>query len=93
MTNKHTPEPWKIVKGQWKFGGVSSLEVFAENGIAICRLSSYLGDATKPTGKLIAAAPDMAEALRDARAALGRNEFERESTRRRIDAVLAKAGL
>ena len=36
---------------------------------------------------------ELVEALRNARDVLGMNEYERESCRRRIDAVLAKAGL
>jgi hypothetical protein len=89
---KHTPGPWAL---EAKAGRVYVKAHVDGRGKHVAYVIPIVDNAAAMpfNADLLAAAPDMAEALRNALDVLGMNEFERESCRRRIRAVLAKAGL
>ena len=63
MNTKHTPEPWNVGEGPHK----RNREVFDGNGflVADCRTCCKEPETEKANARLIAAAPDMLEALRE----------------------------
>ena len=90
MNTKHTPGPWDAFKRGSQ--GVSNYTSIEKDRREFARV--YHGDRfidSEANARLIAAAPDLLEALRNALDVLGMNEYERESCRRRIREVLAKA--
>lgn len=59
MTAKHTPGPWGIIIGE-----AGPVVFSGENGDLVSRMGSFLGDdEAMANARLIAAAPDLLEAL------------------------------
>lgn len=98
MTNKssHTPGPWTIGNK----GGYSSNAVFAEDGqLAICdvyglylhaKIDEQLEGTVKANAELIAAAPELLEALKEA-SEMFLGEYPCHPTTERILAAIKKA--
>jgi hypothetical protein len=102
MSEQFTPGPWKI--GDANMAG--AVPIFADGNLVVCELDGF-GTDISPDANLIAAAPDMFDALTDARERLQQvAEFlDRDGwsllgqelhelicvTKDRADAALAKA--
>lgn len=89
MSGKWTPGPWKYV-GDDSFGAV-----IASTGFKVCDNESYYPVAVEPDDmRLIAAAPELVEALRELLSASERHIFatECQAERDAARAALAKAG-
>ena len=94
MNAKHTPGPWRIVNKP----RLSSLEVYAGD-TAICELWRRADRAAEhATAQLIAAAPDLLEALTDLRRrfhaaclAGGSDAWAADASCAKADAAIAKA--
>lgn len=56
--NKHTPGPWKCRKD------INGLTVFDSQGMALANCVFQIGDEEKANARLIAAAPELLEALK-----------------------------
>lgn len=62
---KHTPGPWEIVSHQRASLCEASIEVHSLNGRQVCDMGDYPNDEDKTNARLIAAAPDLLQALKD----------------------------
>lgn len=70
MTNKHTPGPWKIgmLKDRGKYAGCTFIQPTSGSGPGFAFLPPGREDVQKANARLIAEAPAMLDALRDANA-------------------------
>lgn len=91
--SKHTPGPWAVNKADL-------LDVYAPNNNAhtVATVAVTAGDEDEANAKLIAAAPEMAEALRNFIGFAGYHELEKHDLRLQLQLqemrrALAKAGL
>lgn len=60
--SKHTPGPWFITKEDWVTGGYDIAVIQDKNGEEVLGISEWIR-VNEPDLRLIAAAPDMYEAL------------------------------
>jgi hypothetical protein len=80
MSAKHTPGPWDS----------STYEVEANDGTLICNMSGWKSpEASKANARLIAAAPELLEALKNIYDLLEDGHWQ--ETKRRIFELIAKA--
>lgn len=94
MADKHTPGPWSLGSTGWYVQHDEAYEqtsqgVVGSNGTPICEVVSIEYDDTEidANARLIAAAPELLEALKDARFAL----YGSGPGNPKIDAAIAKA--
>jgi len=88
----HTPGPWHLSSPYRISAEAGHAGIHGAFQTAVAVVDGE-GPMAMANARLIAVVPELAEALRNAHDALGMNQFERESCRRRIRDVLAKAGL
>lgn len=89
--SKHTPGPWKVDK--YIDSGKPSLSVSA-NGSEVAQASSWAGDGADEAGanaRLIAAAPELLEACREAKEVLDDLPCGAAEALKKIDAAISKA--
>lgn len=67
---QHTPGPWKVNTAQKESWNSVGLIIHAPDGSAIAMSGGYNSDECKSNARLIAAAPKMLEALKEAEARL-----------------------
>lgn len=85
MTTQHTPGPWEINGDQY----VESLSL--DTPLSICMLADC-GEATESNGALIAAAPDLLDALRDLVAVTEQTYDNRHELAAALDAIERATG-
>lgn len=85
---KWTPGPWAVVNTNWE-PWPDAVEVNADNEV-ICFTGGHDAERQKANARLIAAAPDLAEALEAAANSAG-FQYMISETRAKIDAALSKA--
>lgn len=71
--NAKSPDTLNHTPGPWHLGGRNNAIVYAQDGYAVANAETYHGEhggAFESNARLIAAAPELLEALRDALAAL-----------------------
>lgn len=69
---KHTPGPWFITKEDWVTGGYDIAVIQDKNGEEVLGISEWIR-VNEPDLRLIAAAPDMLEALEIAKWIIEKN--------------------
>ena len=86
--SKHTPGPWKFYDDS-SDGKTNRIEIVAI-GKTVARIYHSVPSEDLPNAHLIAAAPDLLEALRYVRAALPHERWA-DDMKKLADAVIAKA--
>lgn len=95
MTTKHTPGPWRVDTGQLVNCGPTSRYLYVSaHGKSLCNfLHDHPSDSDVANFNLIAAAPELLEALKDARRYVADYACDNPNhpTLAKVDAAIAKA--
>ena len=92
--DKHTPGPWELKEWNSDYGATGDFSIYpgTQKGCRMpiaCVQQPFNGKRTKANARLIAAAPDLLEALIDCRRALEIANYTQELAI--VDAAIAKA--
>lgn len=85
MTSQHTPGPWKVSQN------VTRHVIGPEGGVVACAELTWTNEITEANARLIAAAPELLEALISLERLAGKPLMHAEQARIAASAAIAKA--